>query len=160
MSKQKEKPSTLKREHPALKNMKYLAFFYFSGSFWPSWIRIHWPDWIRIRIRNTDTDTCIIHVHRYVTFWRYPKRGSKSGDLAASRIGFTAENKTNKNFQMCYFDASSVCCTMDMYCTSYFCFVGLSCIQDMCLYDIMSSSICHIFTWPCTKYSIPYPNPL
>ncbi len=98
MSKQKEKLSTLKREHPALQNMKYLAFFYFSGSFWPSWIRIHWPDWIRIRIRNTDTDTCIIHVHRYITFCRYPKRGSKSGDLAASRIGFTAENKTNKKF--------------------------------------------------------------
>jgi hypothetical protein len=36
----KEKPSALKREHPVLKNMKILAFFYFCGSFLPSWIRI------------------------------------------------------------------------------------------------------------------------
>ncbi len=47
----------LKREHPALQNMKFLNFFYFCGSFLFSWIRIriHWPDWIRIRvgIRNT-----------------------------------------------------------------------------------------------------------
>jgi hypothetical protein len=29
-----------KREHPALKNMKILYFFYFCGPFLPSWIRI------------------------------------------------------------------------------------------------------------------------
>ncbi len=27
----------------------FLTFFYFSGSFLPSWIGIHWPDWIRIK---------------------------------------------------------------------------------------------------------------
>ncbi len=30
-------------------NMKFLNFFYFCGSYLPSWIRIHWPDWIRVR---------------------------------------------------------------------------------------------------------------
>jgi hypothetical protein len=33
-----KKPSDLKREHPALQNMKFL--FYVCGSFLPSWIRI------------------------------------------------------------------------------------------------------------------------
>ncbi len=45
------------KRHPALQNMKFLNFFYFCGSFWPSGsgsgfqtrIRIHWPDWIRIQ---------------------------------------------------------------------------------------------------------------
>ncbi len=32
-SKQKEKPSALKREHPALQNMNFLNFFYFVGHF-------------------------------------------------------------------------------------------------------------------------------
>ncbi len=47
----KMKSSALKREHQALRNMKFLHFFYFCGSFLPSWIRIwiHWPDWIRIQ---------------------------------------------------------------------------------------------------------------
>jgi hypothetical protein len=36
-----EKPSALKKEYPALQNMKILYFFYFCGSFLPSWIRIH-----------------------------------------------------------------------------------------------------------------------
>jgi hypothetical protein len=44
-----KKPSTLKREHPALQNIKFLFFFLFFGSFLPS--RIHRPD--RIRVRNT-----------------------------------------------------------------------------------------------------------
>jgi hypothetical protein len=35
-----EKPSTLKREHPVLKNMKIMDFSLFCGSFLPSWIRI------------------------------------------------------------------------------------------------------------------------
>ncbi len=36
-----EKPSALKREHPAFsKNGIYLTFFYFCGLFLPSWIRI------------------------------------------------------------------------------------------------------------------------
>ncbi len=58
------KPSALKREHPALKNMKFLNFFCFSGSLLPSCIRFRipttdpdsltWlnPDPIWIRIRN------------------------------------------------------------------------------------------------------------
>jgi hypothetical protein len=43
-SKLQEKPSALKREHPALRNMKFLTFLYFWISFLPSW-----PDWIRIQ---------------------------------------------------------------------------------------------------------------
>ncbi len=57
MSKSQKKSQTLKREHPALQNMKFLIFFYFCGSFCPPgsgfgfWIRIriHWPDIIRIQ---------------------------------------------------------------------------------------------------------------
>ncbi len=37
---------SLKREHPALQNIKFLNFFYFCGSYLPSWIRIR----ISIRI--------------------------------------------------------------------------------------------------------------
>ncbi len=47
-SKLQKKPSALKRKHPALQNMKFLNFFYFCGSFLPSWIH----DPLRIRIRN------------------------------------------------------------------------------------------------------------
>ncbi len=39
MSKLKEKPSALKREHPALQKMKFINFFYVCRSFFPSWIR-------------------------------------------------------------------------------------------------------------------------
>jgi hypothetical protein len=51
-----EKPSALKREHPALQNMKFCTFFYFCGSFLPSWIRIQIQQLkemdIRIQIHN------------------------------------------------------------------------------------------------------------
>jgi hypothetical protein len=40
MPKLQEKPSALKRKHPVLKNLKILDFFYFCGTFLPSWIRI------------------------------------------------------------------------------------------------------------------------
>jgi hypothetical protein len=40
MSKLKKKPSGLKGEDPALQNIKFQNFFYFCGSFLPSWIRI------------------------------------------------------------------------------------------------------------------------
>jgi hypothetical protein len=50
MSKIQEKPSALKREHPAaLQNMKFLTFFYVYASFFAlldpdsEWIRIHKP---------------------------------------------------------------------------------------------------------------------
>jgi hypothetical protein len=36
----RKKPSALKTEHPALQTIKFLNFFYFRGSFLPSWIRI------------------------------------------------------------------------------------------------------------------------
>ncbi len=49
-SKLRKKPSALKREHPALQNMKFRNFVYFCGPFLLSWIRI------RIRIPNTDPD--------------------------------------------------------------------------------------------------------
>ena len=61
MSKLQKKPAAHKRGHPTLQNMN---FFYFGGSFLPSWIRIRIPntdpdplarlntDPIRIRIRN------------------------------------------------------------------------------------------------------------
>ncbi len=40
MSKLKEMPSALKREHPALKKLDLLTCFYVCGSFLPSRIRI------------------------------------------------------------------------------------------------------------------------
>jgi hypothetical protein len=41
MPKLQEKPSALKREHPALQKMKILSFFlFFFLTFLPSWIRI------------------------------------------------------------------------------------------------------------------------
>jgi hypothetical protein len=48
------KPSALKKEHPALQNMKILYFFYICRSFLPSWIRIRiqQPKSKRIRIHN------------------------------------------------------------------------------------------------------------
>ncbi len=51
MSKLQEKPSALKREHPALKKMKCINFFFVGGSFLPFWIRIRIqrPHWIRIQ---------------------------------------------------------------------------------------------------------------
>ncbi len=52
MSKLQEKPSALKKEHPALQNIKFMTFFYVCGSFTPSWIlnRIQGPN------RDTDPD--------------------------------------------------------------------------------------------------------
>jgi hypothetical protein len=47
MSRLQKKPPAHKRGHPTLQNMN---FFYFCGSFLPSWIRI------RIRIQITDPD--------------------------------------------------------------------------------------------------------
>jgi hypothetical protein len=55
-SKLQEKPSALKREHPALQKMKFINFFFYvCGSFLPSWIRIRTegPYWIRT---NPDPD--------------------------------------------------------------------------------------------------------
>ncbi len=65
MSKLQKKPSALKRGHSTLQNMNFNKFFfYFCGSFLPSWIRIRIPnpdpdpqtrlnpDPIRIRIHN------------------------------------------------------------------------------------------------------------
>ncbi len=48
--------SPQKRTH--FQTWNFLTFFYFHGSFLPSWIRIHWPDWIRIR--NTALDKCTV----------------------------------------------------------------------------------------------------
>jgi hypothetical protein len=50
MPKLQEKSSALKREHPVLKTWKFWTFFYFCGSFLPSWIRI------RSRNLNADPD--------------------------------------------------------------------------------------------------------
>jgi hypothetical protein len=47
MSRLQKKPPAHKRGHPTLQNMN---FFYFCGSFLPSWIQI------RIRIQITDPD--------------------------------------------------------------------------------------------------------
>jgi hypothetical protein len=47
-----KKPSAPKRTLPALQNTKILTFFYFSGSFLPSWIRIQQLKLMQIRIRN------------------------------------------------------------------------------------------------------------
>ncbi len=55
MSKLHEKPSALKREHLALKQMKFNNFF--SLCLWvilPSWIRIRIQELYWIRIHSTD----------------------------------------------------------------------------------------------------------
>jgi hypothetical protein len=74
MSRLQKKPPAHKRGHPTLQNMN---FFYFCGSFLPSWIRIRIriqikdpdpmvrlnTDPIRIRIRNPgypDTHACFV----------------------------------------------------------------------------------------------------
>ncbi len=49
MFKLQKKPLALKRGHPTIQNMNFWIFFYFCGSFLPSWIRI--------RIPNPDTLT-------------------------------------------------------------------------------------------------------
>ncbi len=57
-SKLQKKPQAIKREHPALQNMKFLILsIFFVGHFCPPisgsgfriWNRIHWLDWIRIQ---------------------------------------------------------------------------------------------------------------
>jgi hypothetical protein len=59
-----EKPSALKREHPALQNMKIFTFFYICGSFLPSWIRIRIQQLkllqIQIRIDNPGFASCFL----------------------------------------------------------------------------------------------------
>jgi hypothetical protein len=52
MSKLQEKPSALKREHPALKNEIYELFSKFVVHFLPSWIRIRIHGTHCIQIRN------------------------------------------------------------------------------------------------------------
>jgi hypothetical protein len=54
----REKPLALKREHPVLKNMKILDFFYFCGSFLPSWIRIQQLKLMRIH-EDPDPKPCL-----------------------------------------------------------------------------------------------------
>ncbi len=39
-----KKPAALKREHPALPNMKFINFFFYCGSFLPSWLTRLNPD--------------------------------------------------------------------------------------------------------------------
>ncbi len=41
--------SSQKRPSNTSKHELLKFFYYFCGSFLPSWMRIHWPDWIRIR---------------------------------------------------------------------------------------------------------------
>jgi hypothetical protein len=50
MSRLQKKPPAHKRGHPTLQNMN---FFYFRGSFLPSWIRI------RIQITDPDPDPMV-----------------------------------------------------------------------------------------------------
>jgi hypothetical protein len=50
-SKLQKQPLALKKEHPALQNMKLFNLFYFCGLFLPSWIQI--------RILKPDSDTDI-----------------------------------------------------------------------------------------------------
>jgi hypothetical protein len=67
-----EKPSVLKREHTALKNMKFFTFFYICGSLLPSSI------WILIRIQNMDPDP--------VTLFNADPCGSGSTTVWASNV--------------------------------------------------------------------------
>ncbi len=51
----KGRPSYMSNLQPSKENIqhfktwKFLTFFFFWGSFLPSWIWIYWPDWIRIQ---------------------------------------------------------------------------------------------------------------
>jgi hypothetical protein len=79
MSRLQKKPPAHKRGHPTLKNMH---FFYFCGSFLPSWIRIR----IRIQITdpmvrlNTDPDPkpCQKHTDQIRIRIRNTERSSKN----------------------------------------------------------------------------------
>ncbi len=42
--------------------MKFFNFFYFCGSFLPSWIRIHWPDWIRIQLGSGSGSVTLVKI--------------------------------------------------------------------------------------------------
>ncbi len=57
-----EKPSALKREHPALQNMKILYFFsIFVGHFCPPGSGSGYAIWMRIRIRIQQLKLMRIH---------------------------------------------------------------------------------------------------
>ncbi len=54
------------RNHENIQHFKtwnFLTFFYFCGSFLPSWIRIHWPNWIWIR--NTVPPRKLVKVYNW-----------------------------------------------------------------------------------------------
>jgi hypothetical protein len=92
MSKLQKKPAAHKRDHPTLQNMN---FFYFCGSFLPSWIRIRIPntdpdpdplarlntDPIRIRIRNPAFYPQIVTKLRKIWVWD-PGYGGQKGKTA------------------------------------------------------------------------------
>jgi len=85
MSRLQKKPSAHKRGHPTLQNMN---FFYFCGSFLPSWIRIRIQitdpdpmvrlntDPIRIRIPDPDPDPQHCRIRISITSIGVKKRGS------------------------------------------------------------------------------------
>ncbi len=55
--------SRLQKKPPAHKTLQNMNFFYFCGSFLPSWIRmrIQWSDWIRIQ-SGSGSETLILGV--------------------------------------------------------------------------------------------------
>jgi hypothetical protein len=71
-----EKPSALKREHPAIQNMKLLHFFLYLWFFLPSWMRIRIQQIKLMRIRNPGgrrTDFALLSI-----FGGQTGRGDKS----------------------------------------------------------------------------------
>ncbi len=82
-SKLQEKPSALKREHPALPNLKFLHFFlrlkvHFCAPGSGSGSRSSWPKSMRIRIRNTDSGCTHTECYLLSTMWRYLGLGKES----------------------------------------------------------------------------------
>ncbi len=70
-SRLQEKPSALKREHPALQNMKFMYFFLFLGVIFALLDRIHWPDWIRIQSGSETLIMPLSLIYSYIESIQY-----------------------------------------------------------------------------------------
>ena len=81
MSRLQKKPPAHKRGHPTLQNMN---FFYFCGSFLPSWIRI------RIQITDPDPDP-MVRLNTDPIRIRIRNTGKNMTQHCPSKADFTAE---------------------------------------------------------------------
>ncbi len=80
MSKLQEKTSALKREHPALQNMKFINFFYFVGNFCPprSWSNpdpLHCKKDLILSYYKTVTGNLNLYLYKRVRTYIYISAG-------------------------------------------------------------------------------------